>query len=330
MKKVVRSLLPSCCSKISSLPRVCNETCFHRERDFFPPCERARRALAVAPQTSPPRVPLIDMPVTLPGFFSSSSFSLKSPADPDAERREDGQGQATNKGKDRKGSMVTISASTMARTPRVPSAPGPVILMRGLLQKRTTGTVSARWVARTVVIEGAPSHMLCYYDAAEKGKPKNVLRLSELTSRRKENKDTHFLAITAARTYEFKAPSAGEAAEWVACITAAAGKASSAWQEQQQASRSSIPRPPPGPSPSAIGDSFPSPPSAPPSQPRRSVLGRGFSAMFMPRKSLSSKKVERIPAPENEGSSEWEDVLSSTTSNAGLAWDEAYADAEML
>ena len=269
------------------------------------------------------------MPVTLPGFFSSSSISLNSPPDPDAERREDGQGQATNKGEDRKGSMVTISASTMARTPRVPSAPGPVILMRGLLQKRTTGTVSARWVARTVVIEGAPSHMLCYYDAAEKGKPKNVLRLSELTSRRKENKDTHFLAITAARTYEFKAPTAGEAAEWVACITAAAGKASSAWQEQQQASRSSIPRPPPGPSPSAIGDSFPSPPSAPPSQPRRSVLGRSFSAMFMPRKSLSSKRVERIPAPENEGSSEWEDVLSST-SNAGLAWDEAYADAEML
>ena len=296
---------------------------------FIPPFRaRSPRAGRGAPNFAA-RVPLIDMPVTLPGFYSSSSFSLKSPADPDAERREDGQGQATNKGKDRKGSMVTISASTMARTPRVPSAPGPVILMRGLLQKRTTGTVSARWVARTVVIEGAPSHMLCYYDAAEKGKPKNVLRLSELTSRRKENKDTHFLAITAARTYEFKAPTAGEAAEWVACITAAAGKASSAWQEQQQASRSSIPRPPPGPSPSAIGDSFPSPPSAPPSQPRRSVLGRGLSAMFMPRKSLSSKKVERIPAPENEGSSEWEDVLSST-SNAGLAWDEAYADAEML
>lgn len=184
-----------------------------------------------------------------------------------------------------------------------------------------------------MVIEGAPSHMLCYYDAAEKGKPKNVLRLSELTSRRKENKDCVFLAITAARTYEFKASSAGEAAEWVACITAAAGKASSAWQEQQQASRSSIPSPPPGPGPSppAMGDSRPSPPSAPPSQPRRSVLGRRFSAMldFMPRKSLSSKRVERIPAPENEGSSEWEDVLSST-SNADLAWDEAYADAEML
>jgi hypothetical protein len=272
------------------------------------------------------------MPVTLPGFFSSSSFSVNSHPDPGAERREDGQGQAANKGKDKKGSMVTISANTVARTPRVPSAPGPVILMRGLLQKRTTGTVSARWVARTVVIEGAPSHMLCYYDAAEKGKPKNVLRLSELTSRRKENKDCVFLAITAARTYEFKASSAGEAAEWVACITAAAGKASSAWQEQQQASRSSIPGPPPGPSPPpAIDDSRPSPPSAPPSQPRRSVLGRRFSAMldFMPRKSLSSKRVERIPAPENEGSSEWEDVLSST-SNAGLAWDEAYADAEML
>tara|TARA_B100000780_G_C20993903_1_gene397519 strand:- start:628 stop:810 length:183 start_codon:yes stop_codon:yes gene_type:complete len=54
---------------------------------------------------------------------------------------------------------------------------------------------------------------------------------------------------------------------------------------------------------------------------------------FSPRKSFSrsSKRVERIPAPENEGSSEWEDVLSST-SNPGLAWDGggAFDEAEML
>ena len=215
--------------------------------------------------------------------------------------------------------MVTITTNTVANTPTAPVVPGPVILMRGLLHKRTTGTMSARWVTRTVVIEGAPSHMLCYYDAAEKGKPKNVLRLSELTSRRKENTDCVFLAITAPRTYEFRASSAAEAAEWVACIAAAAGRASLEWQEQQGARTSSRP----------------SPPSAPPNQSRRSVFARGMSAVleFSPRKSFSrsSKRVERIPAPENEGSSEWEDVLSST-STPGLAWDGggAFDEAEML
>ena len=283
------------------------------------------------------------MPVSLPGFFSSSSFSAKSPTNAVPERQQESvhpQGQATNNGKEpRKGSMVTITTNTVAKTPTAPAVPGPVILMRGLLQKRTTGTVSARWVTRTVVIEGAPSHMLCYYDAAEKGKPKNVLRLSELTSRRKENTDCVFLAITAPRTYEFRASSAAEAAEWVACITAAAGRASLEWQEQQGARRSSRPSPPSmsgnRPSPPPMGDSRPSPPSAPPNQSRRSVFARGMSAVldFSPRKSFSrsSKRVERIPAPENEGSSEWEDVLSST-SNPGLAWDGdgAFDEAEML
>ena len=292
---------------------------------------------------------LIAMPVALPGFFSSPSFSGKSPPNPASDRRQetlDRQGQATDKGKElRSGSIVTIpkgfTTKTVDNMPTAPAAPGPVILMRGLLEKRTTGKVSARWVARTVVIEGAPSHMLCYYDAAEKGKPKNVLRLSELTSRRKENKDCVFLAITAPRTYEFRASSAAEAAEWVACITAAAGRASSEWQETVRRSSGISPPSMSGdrPNPPPMGDSRPSPPSAPPKTrtARRSVFSRGMSAVldFSPRKSFSSKRVERIPAPENERSSEWEDVLPST-SNPGLEWDggsafdEALSEAEML
>lgn len=264
------------------------------------------------------------MPVPLPGFFGS--FSVKSPPNPVSERQQEvlqEQEQAVDKGKaPRKGSMVTITMA--ANTPTAPAI-GPVVLMRGILQKRTTGAVSARWVTRTVVIEGAPSHMLCYYDASEKGKPKNVLRLSELTSRRKDTSECVFLVVTVSRSYEFRASSAAESAEWVACISAAAERATSEWQEQQEQGAGSS-RPSPSSmgsnvlSPPLMGDSRPSPPSAPPAQ-TRSVFARTTSAVrqFSPRK-FSGKQVERIPAPDNNGSTEWEDVLPSTP-KPGLAWD---------
>ena len=221
------------------------------------------------------------MPV--PGFFFGSFSDKRAPSTLSSEQVRQVEGKEA-----RKGSMVTIAMA--AGTPRAPSTIGPAVLMRGTLQKRTTGAVSARWVARTVVIEGEPSHMLCYYDAAEKGKPKVVLRLSELSSRRKErsplylcgcspcytqccsphcirlqpllhrmqpplhtvaasitygcsicysgvaasvaqeNSDCVFFVSTPLRAYEFKASSAAEASDWVACVSAAAARASSEWQ----------------------------------------------------------------------------------------------------
>ena len=119
------------------------------------------------------------MAVPVPGFFFGSFSDKRAPSTLLSEQERQVEGMEA-----RKGSMVTIAMA--AGTPRAPSTIGPAVLMRGTLQKRTTGAVSARWVVRTVVIEGEPSHMLCYYDAAEKGKPKVVLRLSELSSRRKE------------------------------------------------------------------------------------------------------------------------------------------------
>lgn len=263
--------------------------------------------------------------VPMPDFFGGSmkDVSLDGPGGSDPTPvvppiRTPADDQEPGEGGDRKGSMVTLQISARSATGK---PIGPVILMQGSLQKRTTGAISARWVSRKVVVEGEPTHMLCYYEeegkdtkmtaaakeALGKGggnsRPKAVLRLSECTCYLKANSDVVFVVEgmgkrgAAPRTYEFKATSASEASEWVACISAAAEHAKTEWQDQQDAMSRRL----------SVGlDAPPPPPSAP--SPRGSMLARTSSALGNVARRFSSSRALRVPAPEDGGSSGWEDV----------------------
>ena len=86
--------------------------------------------------------------VPLPGFFGS--FNVKSEpdelapaADASLTLRTEHEREQPAGGGDRKGSLVTVQLTSMGSS-AAGKPIGPVILMRGTLQKRTTGKVSAR------------------------------------------------------------------------------------------------------------------------------------------------------------------------------------------
>lgn len=140
------------------------------------------------------------------------------------------------------------NAAASEPTASVASAPAPV-LKSGTLQKRTSGKLSARWVTRSVVVD---SENFCYDskgkqsgdkpaaggdddddegdDDGGKSKPsRQVLPLRELLRCRLKDVKTWdvFILQHTSRSYEWRAPSASEACDWVECINAAKERATS-------------------------------------------------------------------------------------------------------
>ena len=258
------------------------------------------------------------MSVPLPSFFTGSVRDMNAMTDVSLDDAADSAPRSTSDGP-----PVDLQHTV--------SSPGPAtVLKSGPLQKRTTGKLSARWAARFVVVD---SEYFCYYDSKNKhldlanlpwstsekpaaggdegdegdddggggkgggkGKPaRQVLQLSELSCRLKdlaEHSDIFILQHTS-RSYEWRAPSPAEAAEWVACVSAAAERAS-------------------GPSAAAGGPAAGAgelPAAAAPITLTRELSLRERSTTWMAkmRRKSSKPKVMRSTY-EDAGSSEWEDV----------------------
>lgn len=111
-----------------------------------------------------------------------------------------------------------------------------ILLKRGPLSKRSKH-MSKMWQLRHVEVEGAPTHVMCYYGKQalaagpsgrvdRKNQPRGVLPLSDVVASVKGGLVIEVQAPL--RSYEFRAASPEDAAEWVRCISAAAAGARSA------------------------------------------------------------------------------------------------------
>ena len=96
------------------------------------------------------------------------------------------------------------------------------IIKSGQLKKHSR-SLSGVWQVRHVVVEGHPTHVLVYYYASaasevSSSKPRGVISLCELSVQPLGKDKLTFRLRAPQRVYDFRAPSADEASEWIRCI----------------------------------------------------------------------------------------------------------------
>ena len=100
------------------------------------------------------------------------------------------------------------------------------IIRSGPLKKHSRN-ITGVWQVRYVVLEGAPTHVICYYYASaasevSASRPRGVVPLNEISVQHSGKDRMTFRVQAPSRAYELRAQTVAEAESWISCIKDAA------------------------------------------------------------------------------------------------------------